>query len=170
MKFFSENIEDLRQLYINRLQMLLSAERQIIEALPKMREAATDSQLKDALQSHLQETRMQEQRLETILNELEGECVDKKCKVTAALINAGEEAIKDAKDPVVRDASIIGSAQAVEHFEMASYGTVRSFAQILSLNHQADALEQTLQEEGHADRLLTIISNRANPQAIRIAA
>lgn len=169
MKFFSENIEDLKQLYIQRLQMLLSTERQIIDALPKMREAATDTQLKDALQSHLQETRVQAQRLETILNELEGEVADKKCKVTAALITAGEDAIKDANDPAVRDAGIIGSAQAIEHYEIASYGTVRSFAQILGLAQQAETLNQTLQEEGHADKLLTAISDRANPQAARAA-
>ncbi len=89
MKFFSENIKDLKQLYVSRLQMLLSTERQIIDALPTMKEAATDTQLKDALQSHLQETRLQAQRLETILNELEGEADAKKCKVTAALITAG---------------------------------------------------------------------------------
>lgn len=169
MKFFSENLEDLKQLYINRLQMLLSTERQIINALPKMREAATDSQLRDALQSHLQETRMQAERLEVILNELEGEAVDKKCKVTTALIDAGEDTVKDAKDPAVRDAGIIGCAQAIEHFEIATYGTVRSFAQILGLDRQAEALNQTLQEEGHADKLLTSISDRANPQAARAA-
>lgn len=169
MKFFSENIEDLKQLYIHRLQMLLSTERQIIDALPKMREAATDTQLKDALQSHLQETRVQAQRLESMLNELEGEAVEKKCKVTAALITAGEDTIKDANDPAVRDAGIIGSAQAIEHYEIASYGTVRSFAQILGLSQHAETLNQTIHEEGHADKLLTAISDRANPQAVRAA-
>lgn len=169
MKFFSENIEDLKELYVSRLKMLLSTERQIIDALPKMREAATDTQLKDALQSHLQETRVQAERLETILNELEGEVSDKKCKVTAALITAGEDTIKDASDSAVRDAGIIAAAQQVEHFEIASYGTVRNWAQILGYTHHAEALDQTAKEEGHADHLLTTISDRANPQASRAA-
>lgn len=169
MKFFSENIDDLKQLYVSKLQMLLSTERQIIEALPKMKESATDMQLKDALQSHLQETRVQAQRLESILNETQGQAAEKKCKVTSAMITAGEDIISDTKDSAVRDAAIIAAAQSIEHHEIAAYGTVRNFAQILGFSNQAELLNQTLQEEGHADKLLTSISDRANTEATKAA-
>ncbi len=98
MALFSGNIEDLRSLYTTQLRYLLSTEQQIIKALPKMSEAATDPQLKQALQSHLQETEVHEQRLEQILSELAGEVDEKKCAVTAALIAAGEGVIKDTED------------------------------------------------------------------------
>jgi ferritin-like metal-binding protein YciE len=169
MKFFSENIEDLKHLYVSRLKMLLSTERQLVDALPQMKEAATDTQLKDTLQTHLQEARLQVVRLETILNELVGEVSDKKCRVTSALIGFGEDTIKETSDSAVRDAGIIAAAQQIEHFEIASYGTVRSWAQILGYRHHAEALEQTIQEEEHTDKLLTTISERANPQAARAA-
>jgi ferritin-like metal-binding protein YciE len=165
MALFAGNIDDLKALYTNQLRSLLSSEEQITEALPKMAEAATDSQLKQALQSHLQETEQHVDRLEQILGQIEGETSDKKCAVTAALISAGENIIKSTKDMAVRDAGIIASAQKVEHFEMASYGTARSWAETLGFNDQAAMLDKTLQEEGHADHLLTTISERMNPQA-----
>lgn len=169
MALFSGNIEDLRTLYTKQLQMLLSAEQQIIKALPKMAEAATDPQLKQALQTHLQETEVHEDRLEQILGELTGEWEEKKCAVTAALISAGETIIKDTVDDSTRDAGIIAAAQKVEHFEMASYGAVRNWAQVLGYPQHAQLLNQTLQEEGNADKLLTGISDRANAEATRAA-
>lgn len=169
MALFSGNIEDLRTLYTKQLQTLLSTEQQIIEALPKMADAATDPQLKQALQSHLQETEAHEERLDQILGELTGEWEEKKCAVTAALISAGEAIIKDTKDDATRDAGIIAAAQKVEHFEMASYGAARSWAQVLGYSQHAELLNQTLQEEGHADKLLTSISERTNTGATRAA-
>ena len=165
MALFAGNINDLNALYTTQLRFLLSTEEQIIEALPKMIGAASDQQLKDALQSHLQETEIHAERLEDVLSELNGDIDSKKCSVTAALISAGENTIKAANDDAVRDAGIIAAAQKVEHFEMASYGTVRSWAQILGHTEQAALLNKTLQEEGHADKLLTKISERANPAA-----
>jgi ferritin-like metal-binding protein YciE len=169
MKFFSENIESLRELYINELRTLLSAEQQITEALPKMIQKAADTQLKQALQSHLQETQVHVTRLERILSEQQGKASASKSKVAATLISEAESMIKDATDESVRDAVIIAAAQKVEHFEIASYGTVRSWANILGQSKHAQILDQTLQEEGHADKLLTSISDRVNPYAEKAA-
>jgi ferritin-like metal-binding protein YciE len=165
MALFSGNIEDLKTLYTTQLRFLLSTEQQIIKALPKMIEAATEPQLKQALQTHLQETEIQEERLEEILAELTGETDEKKCATTAALLSAGETIIKDTKDDSTRDAGIIASAQKVEHFEMASYGAVRNWAMVLGYAQHAEMLNKTLQEEGHADKVLTSISDRANAEA-----
>jgi len=125
MKFFSANIDSLRELYINQLRSLLSTEQQITEALPKMIEKATDVELKQAFQTHLRETQTHVSRLEQILSE-RGKVDAIKCKSTAALISGAEDLIKDAKDDSVRDAVLIASAQRIEHFEIASYGTVRN--------------------------------------------
>jgi ferritin-like metal-binding protein YciE len=169
MKFFSENIDSLRKLYINELRTLLSTEQQITEALPKMIEKATDTQLKQALQSHLQETQVHVTRVEQLLTENGAKADSIKSKVTATLISEADDMIKDASDESVRDAVIIASAQKVEHFEIASYGTVRSWANILGQNKHVQILQQTLQEEGHADKLLTSIADRVNPYAEKAA-
>lgn len=169
MKFFSANLDSLRKLYINQLQMLLSTEEQITEALPKMIEKATDTQLKQAFQSHLQETEVQVSRLEQILQQATGEAKSIKCKVLSALVDEAEDMIKDASDESVRDAALIAAAQRVEHYEIAAYGAVRHFAQILGENSDAQLLDQTIKEEGHADHLLTEIANRVNPYAERAA-
>jgi ferritin-like metal-binding protein YciE len=169
MKFFSANIDSLRKLYINQLQMLLSTEQQITEALPTMIEKATDPQLKQAFQSHLQETEVQATRLEEILQESTGEAKPVKCKVLAALVDEAEDMIKDASDESVRDAALIAAAQRVEHYEIAAYGAVRHFARILGANAQAQLLDQTIKEEGHADHLLTEIANRVNTYAEKAA-
>lgn len=165
MKFFSANIDSLRELYVNQLKTMLSAERQITEALPKMIDKATDQQLKQAFQSHLQETEVHVTRLEEILNETADKAEDIKCKVLATLVNDAEGTIEDIEDDSVRDAALIAAAQRVEHFEMASYGTLRNWAGILSESEQAQLLNQTLNEEEHADQLLTQISDRVNPSA-----
>ena len=169
MKFFSANLDNLRKLYIDELQHLHSAETQITEAQPKMIEAATDPQLKQALETHLRETETHVSRLDEILNASEGAVDSKKCKSMAALISAGEDVIKDATDESVRDAGIIGAAQKVEHFEIASYGTVRTFAEILGEENHADLLDQTLEEEKNADAILTEISDTANTRADKAA-
>jgi ferritin-like metal-binding protein YciE len=134
-----------------------------------MIEAATEPQLKNALQTHLQETRGHVARLEQILNQAQGSVESKKCKGIAALISEGEDVIKDATDESVRDAGIISAAQRVEHYEMAAYGTVRTFAEILGNDSQADLLDQTLEEEKHADSVLTGIADTANTKADKAA-
>lgn len=169
MKFMSANLESLRELYIDQLQHLHSAETQITDALPKMIEKATDPQLKRALDTHLQQTRGHVARLEQILRNAEGDVDSKKNKGIAALITEGEDIIKDASDSSVRDAGIIAAAQHVEHYEMASYGTVRSWAEILGHTDHAELLEKTLDEEKQADALLTQIADTANTLADKAA-
>lgn len=169
MKMFSANLDNLRKLYIHQLQTLLSTEQQITEALPTMIDKSIDTQLKQAFQSHLQETREHAKRLEQILNQATGEAKPIKCKVTAALISAAEDMVKDAADDAVRDAALISAGQRVEHFEIATYGAVRHWAQVLGESAHAELLDKTIKEEGHADHLLTQISDRVNPYAEKAA-
>lgn len=168
MKFFSSNLDSLRKLYLNQLQSLLSAEQQIIDALPNMIDKATDTQLKQALESHLQETNEHVTRLEEILQPT-GQKTPLKCQVLAALVHEAEGMVEDTSDDSVRDAALIAGAQRVEHYEIASYGAVRHFAQILGEKTAADLLNRTIKEEGHADHLLTEIANRVNPEARKAA-
>jgi ferritin-like metal-binding protein YciE len=169
MKVFSANIDNLRKLYINQLQMLLSTEQQITEALPKMIDKATDTQLKQAFQSHLQETDEHVTRLEQILNQAAGEAKTVKCKVMAALVTETEDMVKDAADDAVRDAALISAGQRVEHYEIATYGAVRRWAQLLGETAHMELLDKTIKEEGHADHLLTQIAERVNPYAQKAA-
>jgi len=169
MKFFSANLDNLRKLYVDQLRQLHSAETQITEALPKMVKASTDLQLKQALETHLQETRGHVARLEQILQQAAGKVDPKKNKGIAALITEGEDVITDATDESVRDAGIIAAAQKVEHYEMAAYGTLRNYAEILAETEHAHLLEKTLEEEKHADAVLTAISDSANTQAEQAA-
>ena len=169
MAIFSENLESLRALYIDQLQHLLSVEMQLTEALPKMAEAATEPQLKQAFTTHLQETRQHVTRIKEILGDTKQSVSEKKSKAIAALISEGEDAMKDAKDNAVRDAALILAGQRVEHYEIASYGAVHQYAQLLGETHAAQKLEETLKDEGHADHLLTEISKAANTRANKAA-
>lgn len=169
MKVFSANLDNLGKLYINQLQMLLSIENQITEALPTMMEKSKDIQLKQAFQSHLKETREHVIRVEGILNEIAGEARPVKSKTLAAMVTETEDMVKDAADDDVRDAALISAGQRVEHMEMAIYGTVRQWARLLGRHSDAELLDKTLKEEGHADHLLTEISNRINPTARKAA-
>src|SRR5438270_4984003 len=169
MKLFSANVDSLRDLYHNQLRMLLSTEQKIIEALPTMIEKATDVQLKQAFQSHLQETRVHVTRVEDILRQENRDVDAIKCKALAALVTEAQDMIKDATDSNVRDVALIAAAQRVEHYEIASYGTVRRWAEILGRTQQATLLDKTVQEEGHADQLLTSIAERVNLEADKAA-
>jgi len=169
MAIFSGNLENLRALYIDQLQHLLSMEMQLTEALPKMAEAATEPQLKQAFTTHLQETRQHVTRIKEILGDTKQSVSEKKSKATSSLISEGEEMIKDAKDNAVRDAALILAGQRVEHYEMASYGAVRQYAQLLGEDKAMQKLEDSLKDEGHADHLLTEISKTANTRANKAA-
>ncbi len=170
MKLVIEKLPDLRALYVKQLRLLLSAEEQIVRGLPVMIETATDSQLKQAFRSHLQETEGQVERLRTILNRIAGEAEPLKCKVLAALIDEAEDMAQDSAHDAVRDAALIASAQRIEHYEIAAYGAVRHFAHVLGRDSDAETLNQTIHEEGHADHLLTSIAERVNPIARKAAA
>ena len=169
MRFFSANLESLRDLYVKQLQVLLSAERQIRDAFPDAIRMATDPQLKHAFHSHLQDTKQHVTRLEYILEEVTGEAHPIHCEVLAALLAEGELMIRDISDDSVRDAALIAEAQRIEHYEIACYGALRRFARILGETTQARMLDQTIKEEGHADQVLTEISSRVNSYAERAA-
>jgi ferritin-like metal-binding protein YciE len=169
MKLHSARIDNLRKLYVDQIQHLYSAETQIIETLPKMIEAAAETELKQALQTHLQETREHLSRIEQILQESIHKLEPKKNKAMSAIIAEGEDIIGDASNAPVRDAGIITAAQRVEHYEIAAYGSVRNFAQIMGETQQASLLQQTLEEEKHTDEVLTSISTAANTRADKAA-
>jgi len=168
MGFITPNdIEDFRSLYTLQLRYLLSAENQIVDGLKSMISHATDEQLKDAFQSHMQETQVQADRLKPLIAEMNsGDVDDKKCAVTTALIAAAANIISESKAGPVRDAGLLASAQKVEHFEMASYGAAHDWANQLNLPKHAQMLQKSLDEEKHANSLLNTIAERTNPVAV----
>jgi len=165
MKLFSANLKDLRELYNNSLQKAFDMEQQIAKALPTMIEKSTNPDLKQAFSDHLSQTQEHVASVQGILERTFGEAKSSKCKVAASLISEAEDIITDAKDPSVRDVALIGAGQQVEHHEMAVYGTLRNWAEILGESTDAAVLEQILDEEKEADELLTSISDRINPDA-----
>lgn len=149
------DMESLRDLYVDELKDLYSAEKQLVRALPKMAKNATHPQLKEAFENHLAETEGHVERLEKIFESLEASPRGKKCVGMEGLIEEANELLEeDAAEDVV-DAGLISKAQHVEHYEMAGYGTVRTWAELLGETRHAELLQQTLEEEKNADRLLT---------------
>jgi len=159
----------LRTLYIAQLRYLLSTENQIVKGLPKMIDHAEDARLKQAFQSHLQETEVHVTRLEQLIGSLENDVDDKKDPIIIALIGSGENITKESDSGAIRDAGLIATAQKVEHYEIASYGSARNWAMQLGLAEHASLLQQTLDEEKHADKLLTEIAEGANATAAAAA-
>ncbi len=147
--------ESLQTLYEHELTDLYSAEQQILEALPKMIAAASHPELKRALTEHQAITEKQVDRLNQIWSELGKRPENEKCKGMEGLLKEGDKQLEERKDSDVLDAAIIGAAQRVEHYEIAGYGTMRTYARLLGFNDQADLLQQTLDEEGETDKLLT---------------
>ena len=150
-------MEALQKLLTNELADLYDAENQIIKALPKMIDECSSTQLQEALQEHLTITQKQVTRLDQVFRDL-GEKPSKKCKGMAGIIAEGEELLKEDFEESTKDAGIIGAAQKVEHYEIASYGTARTLAEFLGHQRAAELLEQTLEEEKEADKLLTQIA------------
>ena len=165
MKLFSENIEDLRTLYIAKLKKALDMEQKITKALPTMIEKSTDIQLATAFRNHLTETQGHVAKVERLLRDATGDASTATCKAISSLIIEAEDSIKDAADTSIRDITLIASAQEVEHHEMAVYGTLRNWAELLGLTEAADTLESILEEEKKADELLTSISDTVNTSA-----
>jgi ferritin-like metal-binding protein YciE len=165
MKFLVEHLKNLRELYLNQLQMLLSAEEQIAIAAQTMVERSTDRELAKALQMHFEETENQVRRLRKILTAASGSAELIKCKAAHALIAETEDMLLDARNEAVRDVALIAAAQRIEHYEIAVYGTVRRFAEILDETAALDLLGKTIEEEKNADRVLTAIADRLNPYA-----
>ena len=157
--------DSLRELYIDELRDLYSAETQLVKALPKMAKAASNQELRQAFEEHLRQTTGHVTRLEQIFEELGEKPTGKKCIGMEGLVKEGSELISEDFPEPVLDAGIIGAAQRVEHYEIAAYGTVRSFAELLGESEQVSLLEETLNEEKEADAKLTEISEDVNSEA-----
>jgi ferritin-like metal-binding protein YciE len=156
----------LRELYVEQLRDLYSAETQLVKALPKMAEAATSEQLRTGFQQHLTQTQEHVRRLETIFEKLSEKPTGQKCKGMEGLIKEGREVIEDEEfEAELKDAALIAAAQRVEHYEIAGYGTVRTFANLLEDDEALELLEKTLDEEKETDQKLTEIAESANVEA-----
>jgi ferritin-like metal-binding protein YciE len=158
MRFTALQLDSLRDLMVEELRDLYSAETQLLDALPKMAEAASSNQLKSAFSHHLEETRQHVSRLERIFQQIGENSSGETCEAMKGLIKEGEILVKAEGEPDVRDAGLIGAAQRVEHYEIAGYGTARSLARRLGESQIAEALQQTLNEEAEADKKLTSIA------------
>jgi len=166
MALFSANIDNLQQLFVEQLRDLYDGEQQITKALPKLIDKATSSSLKAALQQHLDVTRTQITRLESIFSELGEKASGESCKGMHGVIDEGDHLVaKCNNDTAVTDSAIITSAQRVEHYEIAGYGTVKTFARQLGRANFAQLLETTLEEEKDADKKLTQLAETLNVQA-----
>lgn len=141
-------------LFIDELADIYDGELQIINALPKLIQASTSRDLKEALYHHLEETEGQKQRLDEIFFELYLEPFEKRCIGIEGIFREAREILRKKLPPVVKDAAIIASAQKVEHYEIATYGTLRTYAEVLELDNIADLLQETLNEEYNADKTL----------------
>jgi ferritin-like metal-binding protein YciE len=159
-------LKSLEDLFVNLLKDMYYAEKQILKALPKMAKKADSEELRQAFVHHLKETQGQVERLEQVFALCQRKPSGKTCPAIKGIIEEGEEDMKDAKDPDVLDAGMIADAQAVEHYEIARYGTMIAWARQLGMNDAASLLEQTLEQEYNADRLLTeLAEGRLNRQA-----
>ncbi len=160
-------MKNLKELFEHQLKDLYSAESQLINALPKMVKNASDSNLKKAFENHLEETKVQKQRLEEICEELNIKPSGEKCKAMEGLIKEAEGFIEEAEGDDVMDAGLIAEAQRVEHYEISGYGTAVRFAKELGLKEIAKKLQETLDEEYNADNKLDkLAEGRLNEEAI----
>lgn len=168
--FHSHTFNSLRALFVSQLEDLYDAEQRLTSALPKMADAANSQQLKQAFLQHLSQTNRHVTRLEGIFQSLGLEPKRETCQAMKGLMSEGSEMIDAEGDPMVKDAALIAAAQRVEHYEMAGYGTVRAFATHLGLPEAARTLQQTLDEEADADRILTDLAesgiNARAPHAV----
>jgi ferritin-like metal-binding protein YciE len=151
-------LDSLEDVFVHQLNDLYSAEDQLVEALPKMAEAAANGQLKQAFEHHLQETRDHRDRIQEIFGQLGKRRNGEECKAMKGLVEEGEEVVETSGDSAAKDAALIAAAQRVEHYEIAAYGTARTLAGELGHDDAKDLLDQTLDEESNADKLLTKIA------------
>ncbi|MFL5912100.1 MAG: ferritin-like domain-containing protein [Gaiellaceae bacterium] len=151
-------LQSLDDVLVDQLGDLLDAEKQLVQALPKMASAASDEKLQKAFKEHLSETRDHVSRLEEIFGQLGKQPPSETCKAMQGLVAEGEEIISALGDPAAKDAALIAAAQRVEHYEIAGYGTAKTLADQLGHGDAKDLLDQTLDEEANADKLLTKIA------------
>jgi ferritin-like metal-binding protein YciE len=169
MALFSANIDNLQQLFVEQLRDLYDGEQQIAKALQKFFDKASNGQLKTALVEHLDVTRQQITRLDQIFEELGEKASGESCKGMEGVISEGEHLLSRCKDPAIIDPCIITSAQRVEHYEIAGYGTAKAFARQLGRNNFVMLLDQTLREEKEADQTLTQLADTINQQGQQAA-
>lgn len=148
------SLDNLRDLFHEQLKDIYSAEKQLTEALPKMVKAARDKKLQDAFQHHLNVTERQFERVRRLLDDMDVNPGNKKCKAMEGLIEEGSEMVKEEGDATARDAGLICAAQKVEHYEIATYGSLRTWAKVLGHTDVADILQEILDEEYDADNTL----------------
>jgi ferritin-like metal-binding protein YciE len=161
-------IETMEDLFLEQVQDLYDAEKRLVKALPKMAEATTSVTLRQAFESHLMETEGHVSRLETIFRALGQDPKSHTCDAMKGLISEGEDVVSDIDQSPLRDAGLIAAANRVEHYEIAAYGSARTFADILGLSEAAALLEQTLEEEKKADQKLTqLAESMINDEALR---
>lgn len=151
-------LESLKKLFVTELKDIYSAETQLVKALPKMAKAASNEELKNAFQTHLEETQEQVQRLEQIFEKLGESPKGHPCEAMKGLIKEGEEVLDASGDADVIDAALIAAAQKVEHYEIASYGTVAAYAKMLEEQECLDLLLETLEQEKTTDQKLTTLA------------
>ena len=156
--------ENLQELFVEEVRDIYDAEKQLVKALPKMAKAADSVELRSAFEDHLEITRAHVGRLEEVFKSLGMAARGKTCEGMKGLIEEGQEAM-DELEGTVLDAALIASAQKVEHYEIATYGTLATFAEVLGLDDAKDLLGQTLDEEKEADEKLTQIASQINPEA-----
>ncbi|MFN3650651.1 MAG: ferritin-like domain-containing protein [Armatimonadota bacterium] len=151
---------NLRELLIDEMKDLYDAEHQIVQALEKMSKKASSNDLKMAFDQHRTQTEGQIKRLEQVFEQMDEKATRKTCKGLKGLLSEGEEMMKEISDPEVLDAALISAAQRVEHYEMAGYGTCRTWANLLGEKQAARLLQQTLDEEGETDKKLTMLAEK----------
>ena len=161
------SVKTIDELLLDELKDLYSAEKQITKALPKMAKAAVSPDLKKAFETHLEETQGHVERLDKIFETLGKSPRGKVCHGMEGLLEEGSEVMEEAEKGGVRDAALISAAQRVEHYEMAGYGSVREYANLLGQKQIASLLDETLEEEKAADEKLTGIAKKINPQALK---
>ena len=154
-------LNSLKNLYFHELKDLYSAEKQLTKALPKMAKAASNEQLRAGFEMHLEQTKEQINRLETILHSHDQTTRGPRCKAMEGLIAEGADLMEEEADPEVLDAALITAAQKVEHYEIAGYGSARTFAELLGDKEGAKLLQQTLEEESATDKKLTELATSA---------
>jgi ferritin-like metal-binding protein YciE len=160
-------MDTLQKLYTNELRDLYNAENQLLKALPKMAKAASSQELKDAFGKHLEQTKTHVERLEQVFEELDEKPKGKTCHGMKGLIEEGSEILKEDGDDSVLDAGIIVAAQKVEHYEIAAYGSVRTFAHLLGKDKSAEVLQTTLDEESETNEILNKLAESVvNPEAL----
>jgi ferritin-like metal-binding protein YciE len=155
-----------KDLLVEELKDLYSAETQLLKALPRMAKAAESGELKEAFTTHLQQTEEQAARLEKIMKRLGESPKGKTCKAMKGLIEEGKEVMEEDAEPVLMDMALIVAAQKVEHYEIAGYGSARTLAELVGEDEIAEILQETLDEEGETDKLLTQIAEGLNLEAV----